>query len=285
MKPEQIDRFFERVINGKIFNFERLVKLITSVKRQPIIESTTVKVNGFSNDNRRTRPLNESNPFLEASLLCTGTDLKPRGRSRSKLYTTDYISNEQLKQNLVTFIRNQLKIDDELEDIRIQLVASKDFYPKPAFDQIKKLSLLSFMHEHIQPVTSDDCDDLKIQNYTDFLLLLSPQNKDFTELMMNRQLDRDLIESQNHYIDQIDTIESAPRRICMSDPYQEDVMKLLAVTLSMIVLNRFKNGEILKTYRTESKNKVSVPIEKLLFEGKENITIKTVYQFIGLKGK
>jgi hypothetical protein len=63
----------------------------------------------------------------------------------------------------------------------------------------------------------------------------------------------------------------------MSDPYQEDVMKLLAVTLSMIVLNRFKNGEILKTYRAESKNKVSVPIEKLLFEGKENITIKTVY--------
>jgi hypothetical protein len=33
MEPEKIDRFFERVINGKVFSFERLVKLVTSVKR------------------------------------------------------------------------------------------------------------------------------------------------------------------------------------------------------------------------------------------------------------
>jgi len=62
--------------------------------------------------------------------MATGTDIKPRGRSRSKLYTTDYISRKELKANLVIYIKDQLKIDDELEDIRIQLVASKDFYPK-----------------------------------------------------------------------------------------------------------------------------------------------------------
>ncbi len=87
-------------------------------------------MDGFSQDNRRTRPLNEENHFLEASLLGDGTTCKPRGRSRSKLYKTDYISDEDLMISLITFIRDQLKIDDELEDIRIQLVASKDFFPK-----------------------------------------------------------------------------------------------------------------------------------------------------------
>ena len=125
------------MINGKVFNFERLVKLVTSVKCQPIIESTTVKMNGFSEDNRRTRPLNEINPFLESSLLATGTDCRQRGRSRSKLYTTEHISREELKKSLIVFIKDQLKIDDELEDIRIQLVASKNFYPKQAFQLIQ----------------------------------------------------------------------------------------------------------------------------------------------------
>lgn len=76
MEPEKIDRFFRYVLNGKVFNFERLVKLVTSVKCQPIIESTTVKMNGFSEDNRRTKPLDKINPFLESSLLATGTDCR-----------------------------------------------------------------------------------------------------------------------------------------------------------------------------------------------------------------
>lgn len=71
IESHKIDRFYERVLNGKIFDFERLVKLITSVRRQPIIESATVKMSGFSNDNRKTLPLNEFNPFLEMSILGT----------------------------------------------------------------------------------------------------------------------------------------------------------------------------------------------------------------------
>lgn len=77
MEPDKIDRFFNRVIQSQIFNFERLVKLITSVRRQPIIESTTVKVNGFSEDNRKTVPLNSDfNPYLEMSLLGTSAQQK-----------------------------------------------------------------------------------------------------------------------------------------------------------------------------------------------------------------
>jgi len=51
------------------------------------------------------------------------------------------------------------------------------------------------MRSHAQPVTSDDCDELQINSYSDFLTLVSPSNKDFTELVMNRQLDRELMES------------------------------------------------------------------------------------------
>jgi hypothetical protein len=33
IEPDKVDRFYERVLNGKVFDFQKLVKLITSVKR------------------------------------------------------------------------------------------------------------------------------------------------------------------------------------------------------------------------------------------------------------
>ena len=48
LEPEKLKIFYEEVIRGHEFNFERLVKLITSATRQPIIDSTTIKVAGFS---------------------------------------------------------------------------------------------------------------------------------------------------------------------------------------------------------------------------------------------
>ena len=140
------------------------------------------------------------------------------------------------------------------------------------------------MHSHFQPVTSDDCEDLKIESYSDFITLILPKNKDFTDLVINRQLDRDLMESQNNYIEKIETIDFTPKKITISDGYQEDVLKLLAVTLSMIVLNKFRNKEILRTFKANSKNQYTVPIEQM-FDGKEVLQAKTVIQFIGLKGK
>ena len=69
------------------------------------------------------------------------------------------------------------------------------------------------------------------------------------------------MESQNNYIEKIETIDFTPQKITISDAYQEDVLKLLAVTLSMIVLNKFRNKEILRTFRANSKNECATPIE------------------------
>lgn len=61
-------------------------------------------------------------------------------------------------------------------------------------------------------------------------------------------------------------------------------MKLLAVTLSMIVLNKFRDKEILRNFQCQSKDQCSSPIMKF-FDSKETTSVKTVLQFIGLKGK
>jgi hypothetical protein len=68
----------------------------------------------------------------------------------------------------------------------------------------------------------------------------------------------------------------------VSDPFQEDVMKLLAVTLSMIVLNKFRNKEILRNFQKQSKNQNEPAIVRL-FEGKETTTVKSILSFIGIK--
>ena len=49
----------------------------------------------------------EENPFLEASLLGSSKCYKKsRGRSRSKLFKTDYISIENLLTHLRTLLRD-----------------------------------------------------------------------------------------------------------------------------------------------------------------------------------
>lgn len=40
------------------------------------------------------------------------------------------------------FLRDQLKIDDELEDCKIKLVASRDFYPKQAYEMVNTFNKL-----------------------------------------------------------------------------------------------------------------------------------------------
>ena len=104
---------------------------------------------------------------------------------------------------------------------------------------------------------------------------------------MNRQLDRDMMQNQNNYIDRIETIETldfSPTKITISDPFQEDVMKLLAVTLSLVILNKFRNKEILRSYRTQSKNQCETAIHQLFDDGKDTTSVHTLLDFIGLKG-
>lgn len=66
---------------------------------------------------------------------------------------------------------------------------------------------------------------------------------------------------QNNYIEKIETIDFTPKKITISDAYQEDVLKLLAVTLSMIVLNKFRNKVILRAFKANCKNQCVIPIE------------------------
>ena len=75
------------------------------------------------------------------------------------------------------------------------------------------------MHSHKQPVTEDDCEDLQVEHYGNFLQLISPNNKDFTELVTNRQLDRDMMQNQNDYIEKIETIEYTATKIKVPDPF------------------------------------------------------------------
>jgi len=107
------------VKNG-LFDLTHLAKLVTSSRRESIVDSTTVKVSGMSSEHRRTKPLLSTNPNLAQSLT-THNNLpeKRRAQSATKAYKTEYINNDILTASLKTFLRDQLKIDDELEDARI----------------------------------------------------------------------------------------------------------------------------------------------------------------------
>ena len=68
--------------------------------------------------------------YLKNDENCKPTTLTPtflvpkkKAVSNTKAYKTDFINNELLMGALRKFIRDQLKIDDELEDSKIQLVA------------------------------------------------------------------------------------------------------------------------------------------------------------------
>lgn len=53
------------------------------------------------------------------------------------------------------------------------------------------------MTQQQQPVTELDCEQLELIGYDQFLQLILPDNKDFTDLVMNRQADRDKLELLN----------------------------------------------------------------------------------------
>jgi len=144
-------------------------------------------------------------------------------------------------------LRDQLKIDDELEDAKIKLVACRDFYLKSAFEAIDvPYKLNNFVKSHDLPVTQEDLQGLNICGYDSFVKLVLPENKDFAEMVLNRQADRDINERQNSFIkalnDKSPVFKGTQVSLrCASAP---DVMRLLAVTLSLIVLNKYRNKEI-----------------------------------------
>lgn len=157
LQPSRLALFFDRFVVQE-FDLALLTKLVTSFSKQSIIENATVKVDGFSSEHRRTFNLTEINPNLKTSLTpqktagrrlqlrstphsatsaqrrrCQSANRIPTKSVETKAFQTDYINTDMLTKALRQFLRDQLKIDDELEDAKIKLVASKDFYLKQAF--------------------------------------------------------------------------------------------------------------------------------------------------------
>jgi len=68
LEQERLALFYGRIIKNKQFDLKTFAKLITSCTRESIIDSTTVKVQGHSQDHRRTMPLLEQNINLAYSM-------------------------------------------------------------------------------------------------------------------------------------------------------------------------------------------------------------------------
>ena len=130
-----------------------------------------------------------------------------------------------------------------------------------------------------QPVTESDCQSLQINSYAEFVDLVMPDSRDFTEIAMNRQNDRDIAEGQNSYI--LQSIESGVT-ISLQDPIPNDVQRMLALTLSMLVLNRNKNREIRRCFDMESKGQQATPI-RMLFGMRSHMDVDSMMKFVGLK--
>jgi len=95
LEPKRLDFFYERLVKQhSTFDLTHLARLVTSCRRESIIDSTTVKVQGLSEEHRRTKPLKGTNPNLAASLTCHNET--KRAKSATKAYETAYINNELL---------------------------------------------------------------------------------------------------------------------------------------------------------------------------------------------
>ena len=53
--------------------------------------------------------------------------------THTKCFHTDYITDEELVSHLQTYLKDQLVLDNELEDARIRLATERDFFPKICF--------------------------------------------------------------------------------------------------------------------------------------------------------
>lgn len=89
---------------------------------------------------------------------------------------------------------------------------------------------------------------------------------------MSRQADRDKYELINQPLKIVE----------LRDACSEDVMHMLAVTLSLVVLNKFKNQQIRHALDLESKGQYETAL-RILFVGESHTTVNRVMKFIGLK--
>ena len=89
---------------------------------------------------------------------------------------------------------------------------------------------------------------------------------------MGRQADRDKLELMNE-----------PTKILgLRDACSDDVMHMVAVTLSLIVLNKFKNQQIRHALDLDSKGQYETAL-RILFVGEPTTNVNKVLKFVGLK--
>ena len=149
---------------------------------------------------------------------------------------TDHMTDEEMIGHFHSYMRDQLVLDNEMEDARIRLSNERDFYPKVCFrtylvteeskaqkeTDINDLRANSYtIFEFIKSQPRSDLGMIQLKDleefltvvtkkqapfeltYDDFMKIISPKAKDFTELMIQRQTDLDLQSLQVSYIDSI----------------------------------------------------------------------------------
>jgi hypothetical protein len=200
-------------------------------------------------------------------------------------------------------------LDQEREAAKIKLANERDFYPRICFERYLQTSdglthadrIFEFMSEYpcedIGQVAPEDVRDfvasftsarhqiggrqkseelnqLKeplVMNYDDFLALMSPMNRDFTELMLQRQQDLDLQEQEASYIresvlsnqkkGEVPCLLHQASACRLARPYFNydkeghfsHVPALISETFLSLILNFQRNKEIRKTYDMATK--------------------------------
>jgi len=96
LEPKRLDFFYQRLVKqNSTFDLTHLARLVTSCRKESIIDSTTIKVQGLSEEHRRTKPLKGTNPNLAASLTRHNETTIAKS-SATKAYETPYINNRLL---------------------------------------------------------------------------------------------------------------------------------------------------------------------------------------------
>lgn len=135
--------------------------------------------------------------------LATERDFYPKVCFKSLLATAE--SHDQFKANL-----EEGKVTDGLSELEASTDSIFNFIRQNTINEVgmcSKADLEAFLTEFNRQrlVTMIPCPHQRpgTLKYHDFLALISPKNRDFTELMLQRQTDIDLQHQENAYISEI----------------------------------------------------------------------------------
>ncbi|CDW84542.1 UNKNOWN [Stylonychia lemnae] len=224
-----------------------IMQEFTEKKQKSIFQVSTKDVMK-ADGNKTLNTLRSSNSIQQQ--LETQTEL-----AKTLTFKTDYISSEKIVKNFITYVQEQIILDDQLEDLRIKLTNDRDFYPQQVYktylnqdsslNDIEPNELLEFVQdpsinidEVIQALDFHQISGSKL-NLDTFRLLIRPSNKDFALLYDKRCQEE--IENEAAILDKT--------------RYKSDTKEKLMSFFRGLVINTMKNIEIRKTYSQQSKGK------------------------------